>query len=178
MSVREKIHLCDRLKCRFSVATVHIMNGQILTLVVTTALTSILLQFMWYVHQGEAALETIIPAIQGAIEMKMQMKREKMMMKMMQMQMTTPTPMMMYNITMPKMKKKKGKKGGGGPKLQGCYMKRRIIRVTIPKYKYVDVPYGKAVEPIDMKAVKFKKGINLGHVIEEPVSEYAHGGYR
>lgn len=157
------------------------MNGQILTLAVTTALTCILLQFAWQVPQGEAAIEAITPLLQQLMEMKMQKKMMKMQKKMMKMQMATQTPMMqmpMYNVTMPKMKKKKKKNQNQNQQqmMRGCFMKRRIIKVTVPKYKYVDIPYGKAVEPIDMTAVKFKKGTSLGTVIEEPISEYTSGG--
>lgn len=162
------------------------MNSQILTLVVTTALTSILLQFLWNLPQGEAAIEQLAPIIQGLIQMKMEMKMQKMMMKMnkkmMKMQMATPRPMgqmPMFNVTMPQMKKKKKKnknQQNNQPMMRGCFMKRRIIKVVVPKYKYVNVPYGKAVNPIDMRAIKFKKGINLGSVIEEPISSYSSGG--
>lgn len=165
------------------------MNGHLAGLAIVAALTCISLpDTAWSMKGGtSAALQAAGPAVASIIDGIMAMKMQKMMMKMnkkmMKMQMTTPRPMTLptYNVTMPKMKKKKKKKKNNNmnnnqPMMKGCFMKRRIIKVTVPKYKYYNVPYGKAVNPINMQAVNFKKGYNLGSVIQQPISSYSSGG--
>lgn len=170
------------------------MNGHLAAVTVVAALTCIALpDAAWSVQGDPAAIQAAAPMVQSLIDGIMAMKMQKMMMKMnkkmMKMQMGTQRPMNipMYNVTMPKMKKKKKKKNkqqnNNQQMMKGCFMKRRIIKVTVPKYKYYNVPYGRAVNPINMKATKFKKGYNLGTVYQQPISSYSSGysggdGYR